>query len=154
MALLDYTNALYFRLLDIDVKKLQRVQNIAARLILRKTNQGSITECLIELHRLPIRAWIEFKILVLVYKCLWGNVQNYLKNLITLNPVNRQGLRSERKIDRLIVLFTKHETFDARSFTVTGPRLWNCISKDIKLSNSVEQFKSTLKIHIYNEYFN
>ena len=38
MAHLDYANALYFALPDIDVKKLQRVQNIAARLILRKTN--------------------------------------------------------------------------------------------------------------------
>ena len=101
-----------------------------------------------------LRAWIDFKILVLVYKCLWGNAPNYLKNLITLNPVNRQGLRSERKIDQLIVPFTKHKTFAARSFTATGPTLWNCIPKDIKLSNSVEQFKSTLKTHLYNEYFN
>ena len=36
IAHLDYANALYFRLPDIDVKKLQGVQNIAARLILRK----------------------------------------------------------------------------------------------------------------------
>ena len=99
MAQLDYANALYFGLPDIGVKKLQRVQNIAARLILRKTNHDSITECLRELHWVPIRAQIDFKILVLVYKCLWGNAPKYLKNLITLNPVNRQGLRSERKID-------------------------------------------------------
>ena len=67
MAHLDYANALYFGLPDIDVKKLQRVQNIAARLILRKTNHDSVTECLRELHWLPIRARIDFKILVLVY---------------------------------------------------------------------------------------
>ena len=73
MAHLNYANALYFGLTDIDVKKLQRVQNMAARLILRKTNCDSITECFRELHWLSIRAWIDFKILVLVYKCLWGN---------------------------------------------------------------------------------
>ena len=38
IAHLDYTSALYFRLPDIDVKKLQRLQNIADRLILRKTD--------------------------------------------------------------------------------------------------------------------
>ena len=103
MAHLDYVNALYFGLPDIDVKRLQRVQNIAARLVLRKTNCDSITECLRELYWLLIRAQIDFNILVLVYKCLWGNAPKYLKNLITLNPINRQGLRSERKIDRLIV---------------------------------------------------
>ena len=70
MAHLNYANALYFGLPDIDVKRLQRVQNIAVRLILGKTNQDSITECLGELHWLPIRAQIDFKILVLVYKCL------------------------------------------------------------------------------------
>ena len=127
-------------------KKLQKVQNIAARLILRKTNWDSITECLRELHWLPIRVWIDFKILVLVYKCLWGNVPNYLKNLITLNPVNRQGLRSEKKMDQLIVPFTKHKTFAARSFAVTGPTLWNCIPKDIKLSKIVEQFKILIRL--------
>ena len=56
MAHLDYANSLYFGLPDIDVKRLQRVQNIAARLILRKTNRDRITECLRELHWLPIRA--------------------------------------------------------------------------------------------------
>ena len=80
MAHLDYGNALYFGLPDIDVKRLQRVQNIAAKLILRKTNQDSITECLRELHWLPIRARIDFKILVLVYKCLWGNAPNTSRN--------------------------------------------------------------------------
>ena len=154
MAHLDYANALYFGIPDIDVKRLQRVQNIAARLVLRKTNCDSITECLGELHWLPIRAQIDFKILVLVYKCLWGNVPKYLKNLITLNPINRQGIRSERKIDRLIVPFTKYKTFAARLFAVAGPTLWNCIPEDIKLSNSIEQFKSSLKTHLYNKYLN
>ena len=68
VAHLNYANVLYFGLPDIDVSKLQRGQNIAARLILGKTNQDSITECLRELHWLLIRAQIDFKILVLVYK--------------------------------------------------------------------------------------
>ena len=57
-------------------------------------------------------------------------------------------------MDQLIVPFTKHTTFAARSFAVTGPILWNCIPENIKLSKSVEQFKSTLKTHLYNEYLN
>ena len=154
MARLNYANASYFGLPDIDVKRLQRVQNIAARLILGKTNQDSITECLRELHWLPIRAQIDFKTLVLVYKCLWGNAPKYLKNLITLNPVNRPGLRSKRKIDQLIIPFTKYKTFAARYFAVAGPTLWNCIPQDIKLSNSIEKFKSSLKTHLYNKYLN
>ena len=44
MACLDYANALYFGLPDIDVKNC-RLQNMAARVILRKTNHDSITEC-------------------------------------------------------------------------------------------------------------
>ena len=139
---------------DIDVNRLQRVQNIAARLILGKTNQDSITECLRELHWLSIRAQINFKIFMLVYMCLWGNAPKSLKNLITLNPVNRQGLRSEKKIDQLIIPFTKYKTFAARSFAVTGPALWNCIPEEIKLSNSIEQFKSSLKTNLYNKYLN
>ena len=48
---LDYANCLYIGLPECDVKKLQRIQNIAAKIVLKK-DENSIS-CLKILHWLP-----------------------------------------------------------------------------------------------------
>ena len=51
---LDYANALYYGLPESSIKKLQRVQNIAAKVILGKTMSESSKDCLMALHWLPV----------------------------------------------------------------------------------------------------
>ena len=50
---LDYSNGI---LINTVLNKLQRIQNIAARLLLKKGNYDSASNCLRELHWLPIRS--------------------------------------------------------------------------------------------------
>ena len=61
---LDYANALYINLPDVDINKLQRIQNIAAKLVLGSCKYDSATECLHYLHWLPVRKRIQFKVLL------------------------------------------------------------------------------------------
>ena len=49
-----------------DIQKLQRIQSIAAKMILRRRKYDSVTACLKELHWLPVALRIEFKILTVV----------------------------------------------------------------------------------------
>ena len=51
---LDYANTIMVGLPMTDLKKLQRVQNIAAKVILGKRKYDSASECLKQLHWLPI----------------------------------------------------------------------------------------------------
>ena len=51
---LDYGNALYYGLPENSTKKLQRVQNMAAKVILGKTKSDSSRDCLMVLHWLPV----------------------------------------------------------------------------------------------------
>ena len=76
---LDFCNSVLFGLPKYSIKKLQRVQNIAAKLVLNRTKHESSTESRKQLHWLPIAARIEFKIIVLVYKCLHRNAPEYLQ---------------------------------------------------------------------------
>ena len=62
---LDYCNSLYHELPAYQLKKLQLVFNRAARLIVGTVPRERITPVLIELHWLPIKARIVFKICVL-----------------------------------------------------------------------------------------
>ena len=69
---LDYCNALFVNISKENIRKLQKVQNAAAKLILGKRKRDSATEALKELHWLNIEARVTFKVVLLVFKILNG----------------------------------------------------------------------------------
>ena len=68
----DYCNGLLCEIPGELICKIQRVQNNAARVVTLTKKHDHITPVLKELHWLPVRKRIEFKILFLAYKCLHG----------------------------------------------------------------------------------
>ena len=86
---LDYANAVFAELPECELKMLQRVQNIAAKLIPRKKKYDSASACRKELHWLPLTARIDFKIILLVFKCLTNKAPAYLQSLISWKTTNR-----------------------------------------------------------------
>ena len=83
MSHLDYCNAIFYGLPEVDLKRLQRVQNVAAKLVLNKSHRDSVTQCMLHLHWLPIKLRIEYKILALTHKCVYGEAPKYLTDLIS-----------------------------------------------------------------------
>ena len=92
----DYCNGLLCVIPEELICKLLRVQNNAARVITLTKEHDHITPVLNELHWLPARNRIKFKILLLVYKCLHGTVPSYLGELLK-EYVPPRTLRSTSK---------------------------------------------------------
>ena len=67
---LDYSNSILYGLPNSKIKQMQNIQNYRAKLVLGRSKYDSNKEALAELHWLPVKSRINFKILVLVSKCL------------------------------------------------------------------------------------
>ena len=146
---LDYGNAILFGTPSVTLGKLQRVQNLSAKLILRKHKYDSVTECLKELHWLPIRARIDFKVISIVHKCIYGVAPKYLTELIVFKPQNVRFTRQQLDNLLLIIPTVKAKTFRARGFSFAGPYLWNGLPYDIRNIANYESFKKHLKNHLF-----
>ena len=149
---LDYCNSVLYGLPDITLNRYQRIQNMCARLTLRRGRRESITECLKELHWLPIKQRIQYKILTLTRKCLNKIGPKYLQDLIQLRPSPRGGLRSAIEPNLLTIPKTKCKTFADRSFSVCAPVLWNALPATLRTDSlSFGKFKKDLKTHLFRQ---
>ena len=148
---LDYCNSLYFGLPQTQMSKLQYVQNAAARLITHTHKYDHITPILEELHWLPIKYRIMFKILLLTYKSLNGLAPSYLCKLLVKKP--NRGLRSDCG-NLLVIPKTKLVSYGDRSFSYAAPRLWNSLPVHIRHSQNLSTFKTSLKTHLFRLAYN
>ena len=86
---LDHCNFLLYNVPNYILKKLQSVQNAAARLITCSRKYDHITSILKELHWLPVSERIKFKILSLTFKALHQQFPTYIQDLLTCYQPSR-----------------------------------------------------------------
>ena len=101
---LDYANSLLAGCNTGDIKRLETLQNKAARIIFRVPRLESATPLLNTLHWLPVKKRIIFKTLLYVYKVLNGLAPEYLTQFISLYTVPREGLRSAKTLSAWMYL--------------------------------------------------
>ena len=139
---LDYCNSLYFGLIKSSINKLQRVQNAAARLVVKRRKYESIRNDINNLHWLRIEQRIIFKTLVTVFKCLHEMAPQELLKLLTVRDPQLLTLK----------YVFMNTTFGRRSFSYAAPKLWNHLPLALRLSQSLENFKSQLKTFLFSSF--
>ena len=122
---LDYANALLNGTSAGNLDRLQVTQNSLARTVLQAPYSASATELRQQLHWLPIRQRIIYKLAVITYKTRSSGTPACLSQLIN----HYQPTCTLRSSDKLLLFVTKMTlALSAKAFTVSAPSIWNSLS--------------------------
>ena len=102
-----------------------------------------------DLHWLPIRFRVHFKLNSITSNCLAGRAPEYLSELChSMNDIPaRCNLQSSSQVQFLVPRFRK-EWSGRRGFSVSSPQLWDLLPVDIRLHHGEHQlFRRRLKTY-------
>ena len=107
------------------------------------------TPVLRQLHWLPVRQRVQFKLATLVHRSLAGTAPVYLSDECHLT--SSVGMRSLRSADsRTCVPRRAHNGYGDRCFAAAGPSLWNSLPLQLRGPEiSFKHFKSLLKTFLF-----
>ena len=101
-----------------------------------------------QLHWLPIRKRIMFKIILITFKAIHGLAPEYIQDIITIRkPPPSLQLSSQTWLENLPIKLLKTASYGHRAFSACTPQLWNQLPVQIGSINSINLFKSCLKMH-------
>jgi len=104
----DYCNSILYQTVAVHLRPLQLALNAAARLVVKKRKWDSITPTIRDnLYWLLVRQRVDFRICILVYKCLHQLVAPYLVSMIS--PVSAVSTRRHLRSAQVRVTYRVHE---------------------------------------------
>ena len=151
---LDYCNSVLAGLPQVTLEPLQRVQNAAARLILDLNLWDHVTPGLRQLHWLPIRWRIQYKLCSIMQSIHAGKSPVYMTECVrtVADSASRSGLRSANS--SLYATPRLRTKFGERAFSYAGPSAWNSLPAEIRDDTDFSAFRSKLKTHFFNLAYN
>ena len=141
-ARLDYCNSLLFGSTERNMDRLQQVQNNLAPVVPQAPLSASAAILGQELHWLPVRQRVVFKLATLTLTVRKLGQPAYLGNLLR----EYQSTRNLRSAD-LLHQPPATNAFSSRSFPVAAPTLWNKFSAGS--ASTLGTFKSRLKTELF-----
>ena len=148
---IDYHNGLLAGVPEKLTRRLQLLQNNAARLITQTPSRSHITPVLCSLHWLPVKHKISYKVLLHVHKSLYTiSAPVYLKSCVR-NYEQSRVLRSQSR--NLLCVPKTNKRYGDTAFGSFGPRLWNTLPQNLRTIQNLDVFKKELKTHLFKDFY-
>ena len=152
---IDYCNSLLFGSTHDVTSHLQRIQNYAARVVLRLPKSSSITIRLKSLHWLPVKVRSTYKIACLCYLCHSSTAPSYVTDMLHKQPLH---IRNNRSSSYTMPLLNRPAHRKAalcdRSFSFASSSVWNSIPNNVRCAPSLSSFRSRLKTYLFCSAYN
>ena len=127
------------------------MQNIIARVVKLSRSNTGVMDILTDLHWLPVRYRIDFKIATLVYKMRSSSQPIYLSPLI----LDYAPISSLRSTGTHILHTLRFKTaVGSRVFSSSAPKVWNSLAADIRECTTLLTFRRKLNTFYFNQAFN
>jgi len=111
-----------------------------------------VTPLLVNLHWLRVPERIQYKLCVLMHRCLNGTAPQYLSEFIQpLSDVDSRCRLRFASMAEVLVPATRRSTIGDRALAVAGPRAWNNLPVDLRISRTFLLSKHT-QSHICSTY--
>ena len=108
-----------------------------AHLIFKLGPREHVTPCLLQLHWLPVRWRIQFKLCCIMHSLFNGNCPAYLTDILQAVSVSRSRLRLRSSSSTDYVLLRLRTKFGERAFSHAGPSTWNRPPEDIRAESNI-----------------
>ncbi len=155
---IDYCNSLLNGIPSYLFDRVQRLQNAAARIICGLQKFDHITPSLFKLHWLPVRQRVDFKTLLLTYKCVNGLAPEYLSELLVSykQSYNLRSVTDTSNWDEFLLKVPKTnlKCCGDRAFSVVAPSLWNVLPYELRSLDDINVFKTELKTYLFKIAYN
>ena len=147
---LVYCNSLFMSTPSSVIQPMQKVQNTAARLILRASRHQNCTHLLHQLRWFPISERIKYKTACMCYSASTGSAPSYLSELLHLYSPSR-SLHSSSDTRVLKLQLFNRKTRGFRTFSHFGS---HCLEQcPPRHQATLSSFKGRLKTFLFSEYF-
>ena len=134
---------------DFIIKKLQNLQNRAARVVTNSHNDQSSLPLISQLGSLTVKDMIEFEAACTVYKVLKGLAPSYMQSVFHSRSESCNRISRNISTDLKIPLCkTSH---GQRSFSYRGVTIWNQLSHEIETAPPLATFRMKLKMFLKNQ---
>ena len=120
-----------------------------ARLDCRAQRYCRIIPLTSELHWLPIRQRIHFKMLLFTFKAIHGIAPLYIQGLVQVRSQGAYSLRSSRAVLLDVPSIRAKVTLGDRAFEVAALKLWNSLPSELRLINNMDILKRHLKTYLF-----
>ena len=147
-------DSLFRSLSKFNIRKLQCIQNRAAKIVSNTSRFACITPVLKKLHWLPVKHHSVFKIATLVYKFLHTGFPRYFDPYISSYSSSVPGTV---RVVVMSLLFQSTNPLSINlssslvSFAFDAPTLWNALPDEICASPSLASSIMQLKTYLYTK---
>ena len=146
---LDYCNSVLFGVPKASIMKLQRTQNLLARVVMRQPKYSHARPLLRSLHWLPITQRIEYKLAVLTFNIRSKSTPEYLHCLLS-DRATRSSMCLRSSCRPILAVRRTRTNIGARAFSIAAPTIWNGLPVDIQQSDSLYSFRKKLKTFLFS----